>query len=76
MPKRWELRTKAIDAQHCEYTNTVTSHPTQEFLDEVQEQGMTFKEAARARQSISSDHNRRETPLFAESITCAARANR
>ncbi|GHO73824.1 hypothetical protein KSD_15950 [Ktedonobacter sp. SOSP1-85] len=72
----WELSMKAIDAQHCEYTNTVTSHPTQEFLDFIQEQGMTFEEAARARQPISSDHNRRETPLFVESIARAARANR
>lgn len=71
----WELRMKAIDEEHCEYTNTVTSHPTEEFLEFIKEHNITFEQAANARQAASGDHNRRETPLFAESIARAARAH-
>lgn len=46
------------------------------FLDFIQEYGMTFEQAARARQAASGDHNRHETPLFDQSIARAARANR
>ncbi|TXK71718.1 hypothetical protein [Paenibacillus sp. N3.4] len=40
----------------------------QHYLDFIRGQGTTFEEAARERQAASSDHNSRETPLFAESI--------
>ncbi|HTK11408.1 MAG TPA: hypothetical protein VL485_29830 [Ktedonobacteraceae bacterium] len=70
----WELNMKAIDDEHCEYTNKVTSHPTEEFLDFIKEHGISFEQAARDRQAASGDHNYRETPLFAESIARAARA--
>ena len=44
------------------------------FIDFIAEHGQSFEDAAAARQVASSDHNRRETPLFAESIARAARA--
>ena len=52
----------------CEYTNSVTATPTEEFLDFIKQHGISFEQAAAARQAAGADHNRRETPLFAESI--------
>lgn len=43
-------------------------------MEFIAERGQTFEYAAAARQTASSDHNRRETPLFAESIARAAKA--
>ena len=70
----WDLRMEQLDGDRCRYTNTVTSHPTEQFLQFIEEHGIAFEQAARDRQAASGDHNRRETPLFAESIARAARA--
>ncbi|HEX6520104.1 MAG TPA: hypothetical protein VF070_08850 [Streptosporangiaceae bacterium] len=64
----WDLRAERIDEAISRYTNTVTSHPTAEFMDFIARNGQTFEEAAAARQAASSDHCRRETPLYAASI--------
>jgi hypothetical protein len=69
----WDLSVKKIDDTHCEYTNSVVSHPTEEFLEFIKEHGGTWDKAQADRQQASGDHNRRETPLFAESIARAAR---
>ncbi|MGO4764197.1 hypothetical protein AB4120_16820 [Cupriavidus sp. 2KB_3] len=69
----WELRAKGLPDGKTEYTNSVTSHPTEDFLAFLEKNGVPFEQAARGRQAASSDHNRRETPLFAESIARAAR---
>jgi hypothetical protein len=37
-------------------------------MDFIAQHGMTFEQAAAARQNDGSNHNRRETPLFADSI--------
>jgi len=37
-------------------------------LDFIAQHGISFEQAAATRQRDGSDHNRRETPLFAESI--------
>ncbi len=71
----WDLEMEQLDGDHCRYTNTVTSHPTEEFLQFIGEHGITFEQAAHDRQVASGDHNRRETPLFAESIGRWARAH-
>jgi len=71
----WDLSVRPIDSEHCEYTNSVTAHPTNQFLAFIEEQGTSFEQAATARQAASGDHNRRETPLFAASIERAALAN-
>ncbi|MET4429114.1 MULTISPECIES: hypothetical protein [unclassified Mycolicibacterium] len=64
----WELRMEHLDGDLCRYTNTVTSHPTDDFLKFIAEQGQTFEEAANARQEASGRHCRIETPLYAQSI--------
>jgi hypothetical protein len=64
----WTLSVRRIDDSSCEYTNSVIAHPTAEFVDFIAKHGMSFDEAAAARQRDGGDHNRRETPLFAESI--------
>ncbi|MER7834474.1 hypothetical protein ABTY98_00815 [Streptomyces sp. NPDC096040] len=56
------------------YTNQVTSHPTQELMEFDERNGVTFEEAAAARQAASGDLCRRETPLYAASIARHARA--
>ncbi len=70
----WELRAEPEGDGRTRYTNTVTSHPTEEFLAFNERNGGTFEEAARARQAASGAHNARETPLFAASIARAALA--
>jgi hypothetical protein len=64
----WELSVKPINSTRCEYTNSVTATPTEEFLDFIKQHGISFEQAAAARQAAGADHNRRETPLFAETI--------
>jgi hypothetical protein len=64
----WTLSVKRVDESRCEYTNSVEAHPTQAFMDFIAAHGVTFEQAAAARQHDGADHNRRETPLFAESI--------
>ncbi|TGD89229.1 hypothetical protein BayCH28_07690 [Mycolicibacterium sp. CH28] len=64
----WELKMEQIDGDRCRYTNTVTSHPTEDFLEFVTRNGQTFPEAAAARQEASGRHCEKETPLYAKSI--------
>ncbi len=69
----WELSAKHAGDGRTEYTNKVTSHPTEHFLAFIEKNGISFEQAARDRDAASGDHNRRETPLFAESIARRAR---
>jgi hypothetical protein len=71
----WELRMTKIDGDRCRYTNTVTSHPTEHFLEFIAEHGQTFAEAAAARQDASGRHCQVETPLYAQSIARWATAH-
>ncbi|EGY00597.1 hypothetical protein AZA_89356 [Nitrospirillum viridazoti Y2] len=73
----WELMAEAIDGNRTRYTNRVTAHPTDAFMDFLAQHGVAYEDAAAARQAAGGDHNRRETPLFAESIArhALARAN-
>lgn len=64
----WELRMEQLDGVRCRYTNIVTSHPTEAFLQFIAKNGQTFSEAADARQEASERHCRVETPLYAQSI--------
>jgi hypothetical protein len=61
--------------QHCEYTNSVEASATEEFLAFIQKHGISFEQAAAARQTASSDHNRRVTPSFAKTIERKALAH-
>ena len=64
----WELMAEKIDDGRTRYTNKVTAHPTDAFMRFIEEHGVSYEEAAAARQSAGGDHNSRETPLFAASI--------
>ena len=68
------LSVKPISSTRCEYTNSVTATPTEQFFDFIKQHGLSFEQAAAARQTAGGDHNRRETPLFAESIARSALA--
>jgi hypothetical protein len=64
----WELRLEQLDGDQCRFTNTVASHPAEDFLKFIAEHGQTFREAATARQEASGKHCRIETPCYAQSI--------
>jgi hypothetical protein len=64
----WDLSLIALDAKTCQFTNLVTTYATNDFLDGLQAAGQTFEQVAASLQAAVSDHNRRETPLFAASI--------
>ena len=71
----WDLSVRAVDERTCEYTNAITGHPTTGFLDFIAAGGVTFEAAAAQRQAEISDHNARETPLFAASLERMALAS-
>ena len=64
----WDLSLTALDAKTCQFTNLVITHATNDFLDGLQATGQTFEQVAAGLQAAVSEHNRRETPLFAASI--------
>ncbi|AVT80211.1 hypothetical protein [Rhodopseudomonas palustris] len=64
----WELSAEGIDGGRTRYTNSVTAHPTDSFMNFIKQHGVSYEDAAKARQDAGGDHNSRETPLFAASI--------
>lgn len=72
----WELIAEDAGNGRTRYTNRVTAHPTDVFMEFLAAHGLSFEQAAAARQEAGSDHNRRETPLFAESIARRAISRR
>jgi hypothetical protein len=68
----WDLSVRKIDDNRREITNHVTARATEPFLAFIKEHGISFEEAAAARQKASSLHNQGETPLFAKSIELTA----
>jgi len=64
----WELIAEDAGNGRTRYTNRVTAHPTDVFMAFLEEHGISFADAAAGRQAAGGDHNRRETPMFAESI--------
>ncbi len=70
----WELIAEDAGDGRTRYTNRVTARPTDVFVAFLAEHGIAFADAAEARQLAGSDHNRRETPFFAESIARRAQA--
>jgi hypothetical protein len=69
----WELIAEDAGDGRTRYTNRVTARPTDAFMSFIAQHGVSFEAAAAARQAAGSDHNRRETPFFAESIARRAR---
>jgi hypothetical protein len=43
----WTLSVKRVDADECEYTNSVVVHPTAAFMDFIDKYGQTFEAAGR-----------------------------
>ncbi|OZF57671.1 hypothetical protein CH293_02850 [Rhodococcus sp. 14-2470-1b] len=70
----WELGIEQLDGDNLRYINTVTSHPTEEFLEFITSSGQTFEDAAAARQKASGQHCELETPHYAQSIANFAKA--
>lgn len=64
----WDLSVKKIDDKSCEFTNTVQSFTTPEFLDFLGQQGIPFEVFQTARRPMTEGHNRVETPHYAKSI--------
>ena len=52
----------------------IGAHPTAAFLDFIPMYNISFEQAPTARQHDGGEHNRRETPLFVESIARRALA--
>ena len=68
----WELSVRRLNEDQCEFTNRVVTHATEDLLTGLQKQGIPFELFKAARQPISVDHNRTETPFFAASIERSA----
>jgi hypothetical protein len=64
----WDLSVKKINDETCEFTNTVRSFTTPEFMDFLGKQGIPFEIFQTARKPMSEAHNRLETPHYARSI--------
>lgn len=71
----WTSSVEALDDDRSTYTNTVVVHATEDFMRFLDRTGTSFPQAAAARQAAVSDHNRRETPRYAESIARWSRAH-
>jgi hypothetical protein len=71
----WELRVTSVDDRTSTCVNAVTSHPTAEILRFTAAAGRGFEESAAAVQAAMTDHVRRETPRYAESIGRHANAH-
>jgi hypothetical protein len=68
MKVEWTLGARKVDDQTTEYTNHIHASATEKFIAFIQEHGITFAQAATARQIASDSHNREETPNFAGNI--------
>jgi hypothetical protein len=72
----WDLSVQALDAGNCQYTNAILSYPTRAFLNVLKTAGQTLEQAAAGQQAAVSDHNRRESVLYAASIEARALAGK
>lgn len=71
----WELAAEGSEGGRTRYTNSVTAYPTDAFMEFIAAHGISYEDAAAARQAAGGDHNHRETPLFAASIARRALGN-
>src|SRR5215510_14522872 len=70
----WDLSVTAVDSASCQYTNQVLSYPTPAFLQTLEAAGIAFENTVADRRAATDDHNRRETPRYAQSLERKARA--
>jgi hypothetical protein len=71
----WILSVEALDDDRSTYTNTIIAYATEDYMHFLDGTGTSFEAAAAAGQAASADHNRRETPRYAESIARWSRLN-
>jgi hypothetical protein len=71
----WDLDVQRLDEHSCEYINHVIGSATDEFVAMIDEHGVSLAQAATADQEASSAHNKKETPLYAQSIERRALAS-
>lgn len=72
----WELRVTDNGNGTCQLSNSILAHPTTEGMAFYEANGLTFEQAAAARQEASHAHNHREAPNYAASIARKALASR
>jgi hypothetical protein len=64
----WTLSVRAVDNLTSEFTNSVMSHPTQQFMDFIDDGGKPFEASAELYKRDAELHSSHETPLLAGSI--------
>jgi hypothetical protein len=72
----WDISVTDNGDGTCQFTNSIVAHPTTEGMAFNEANGITFQQAAAARQAASDDHNHREAPNYAASIARRALASR
>jgi hypothetical protein len=72
----WTLRVTDNGDGTCQLSNSILAHPTTDGMAFYEANGITFEQAAAARQEASDGHNHRETPNYALSIARRALASR
>src|SRR5262245_12155059 len=72
----WDLSVTAVDSASCRYNNRVLSYPTPAFLQTLEAAGIAFENTVADRQAATDDHNRRETPRYAQSLERKALARK
>jgi hypothetical protein len=70
----WELTVTDNGDGTAELTNSVLAHPTVGGMAFYEKNGITFEQAAVARQQASDEHNHLESPNYADSIARRALA--
>jgi hypothetical protein len=66
----WDLNITDNGDGTCTYTNSVTGHPTADFVALAERSGTRFDVIAPATQAAAHAHNQLETPRYAASIEC------
>jgi hypothetical protein len=70
----WELSIEQLEGDELRFTNTVTSHPTEDFLTIIFGSGQTFEDAAAACKRALGERCLLETPYYAQCIAAFASA--
>lgn len=72
----WSFNADAIDADTTRLTNSVEVRSTPDYLDALEQRGVSFAKASEVAQQALTAHNAEETPLFAGNIERKALAKR
>lgn len=72
----WSFNADAIDADTTRLTNSVEVRSTPDYLEALEQRGVSFAAASAVAQQALTAHNAEETPLFAGNIERKALAKR